>query len=38
MTVEATREDGSRFRNTEIHTFDGDKVVKVEVYFGWDLD
>ena len=38
VTVEATREDGSRFRNTEIHTFEGDKVAKVEVYFGWDLD
>ena len=38
VTVEATRGDGTRFRNTEIHTFDGDKISKVEVYFGWDLD
>lgn len=37
VTYEATREDGSRFRNTEIHGFDGDRVGKVEVYFGWDL-
>ena len=37
-TVQITREDGTRFRNTEIHTFDGDKVVRAEVYFGWDLD
>jgi ketosteroid isomerase-like protein len=37
VTYEATREDGSRFRNTEIHTFAGDRVVRVEVYFGWNL-
>ena len=37
VTYEATRADGSRFRNTEVMTFDGDKVAKVEVYFGWDL-
>src|SRR4051812_41303051 len=38
VTYEATRVDGSRFRNTEIMTFDGDKVARVEVYFGWNLD
>ena len=32
------RKDGTRFRNTEIHTFRGEKVARVEVYFGWDLD
>jgi ketosteroid isomerase-like protein len=37
VTYEATRTDGSRFRNTEVLTFRGDDVVKVEVYFGWDL-
>jgi hypothetical protein len=31
------RVDGSRFRNTEILTFDGDQMRKVEVYFGWNL-
>jgi ketosteroid isomerase-like protein len=36
-TYEATRRDGSRFRNTEVLTFDGDKISKVEVYFGWNL-
>ena len=36
-TYESTRADGSRFRNTEIFTFDGDKIAQVEVYFGWDL-
>jgi ketosteroid isomerase-like protein len=37
VTYEATRNDGSRFRNTEVLTFAGDKIAKVEVYFGWDL-
>jgi ketosteroid isomerase-like protein len=37
VTYEATRTDGSRFRNTEVLTFAGDKVARVEVYFGWDL-
>ena len=37
VTYEATRTDGSRFRNTEVMTFSGDEVVRVEVYFGWDL-
>jgi SnoaL-like protein len=38
VTYEATRVDGSRFRNTEVLGFDGDKIVKTEVYFGWNLD
>jgi len=37
VTYEATRTDGTRFRNTEIHGFDGEKVRSVEVYWGWDL-
>lgn len=38
VTYEATRTDGTRFRNTEILTFDGDdRIRRVEVYFGWDL-
>jgi ketosteroid isomerase-like protein len=37
VTYEATRVDGSRFRNTEVLTFDGEQIAKVEVYFGWDL-
>jgi ketosteroid isomerase-like protein len=37
VTYNATRNDASRFRNTEVLTFDGDKVVEIEVYFGWDL-
>jgi len=38
VTYEATRTDGSRFRNTEVLTFDGARIRKVEVYFGWDLE
>ena len=37
VTYEATREDGSRFRNTEIFGFDGGRISRVEVYFGWEL-
>ncbi len=38
VTYELTKTDGHRFRNTEVLTFSGDKLAKVEVYFGWDLD
>ncbi len=38
VTYEATRDDGTRFRNTEVFTFAGDRIARVEVYFGWDLD
>ena len=37
MTYEAERQDGSRFRNTEVLTFAGDQLRLVEVYFGWNL-
>jgi len=38
VTYEATRTDGTRFRNTEVLTFGGDRIVRAEVYFGWELD
>ncbi len=38
VTYESTKTDGSRFRNTEVLTFDGDKICRAEVYFGWDLE
>ncbi|WP_217921216.1 nuclear transport factor 2 family protein [Miltoncostaea oceani] len=38
VTYECTRADGTRFRNTEILGFDGDRIRTIEVYFGWDLD
>jgi ketosteroid isomerase-like protein len=38
VTYEATRADGTRFRNTEVLTFDGgSRISRAEVYFGWDL-
>ena len=38
VTYEATRPDGTRFRNTEIFGFTADGLVAgQEVYFGWDL-
>jgi hypothetical protein len=38
VTYEATKTDGSRFRNTEVLTFDAeDKLVRAEVYFGWNV-
>jgi ketosteroid isomerase-like protein len=38
VTYESTKTDGSRFRNTEVLTFAGDKINRAEVYFGWDLE
>lgn len=38
VTYEATRADGTRFRNTEVLTFAGEKLCRTEVYFGWNLD
>jgi ketosteroid isomerase-like protein len=37
VTYESTKTDGSRFCNTEILTFEGQKIRKAEVYFGWNL-
>jgi hypothetical protein len=37
VTYEATRTDGTRFRNTEVLTFAGDKITRAEVYFRWNL-
>ncbi len=38
VTYESTKTDGRRLRNTEIFGFEGDKVSRVEVYFGWDVE
>jgi ketosteroid isomerase-like protein len=38
VTYESRKTDGSPFRNTEILAFDGGKIRRAEVYFGWDLD
>lgn len=37
VTYEATDANGSRGRNTEIITFEGNRIRSVEVYFGWSL-
>ena len=37
VTYEMRRPDGSAGRNTEVLTLEGDKISRVEVYFGWDL-
>lgn len=37
VTYDATRSDGGRFRNTEVLTFAGDRIARIEVYFGWTL-
>jgi len=38
VTYESKHPDGTKGRNTEILTFEGDKVSKAEVYFGWNVD
>ena len=38
VTYELRRPDGTGGRNTEVLTFDADdRIVRTEVYFGWDL-
>jgi hypothetical protein len=38
VTYELRRPDGSGSRNTEVLTFDDhDRIVRTEVYFGWNL-
>jgi hypothetical protein len=38
VTYESKHPDGTKGRNTEILTFEGDKVSKAEVYFGWNVE
>ena len=37
VACRATRNDGTRFRNTEVLTFDGEHLARAEVSFGWDV-
>jgi ketosteroid isomerase-like protein len=37
LTYELTRRDGVQGRNTEVLRFDGDRISRAEVYFGWTL-
>ena len=34
MTYQCVGKDGNSFRNTEFFTFDGDKIKRIDVYFG----
>ena len=39
VTYESNVSGGGRGRNTEIVTFDGEnKISRIEVYFGWNLE
>lgn len=37
VTYEARTHSGRRFRNTEILTVRGERIVETEVYFGWSI-
>jgi ketosteroid isomerase-like protein len=37
VTYEFVKPDGTKGRNTEVITFDEDKITRSEVYFGWDI-
>jgi|GEM_PF-1019063 len=38
VTHEYAKPDDARVVNTDIVTFAGDKVIRLEVYFGWDVE
>ena len=38
VTYESTKTDGRRLRNTEVLSFRDDRISRVEVYFGWDVE
>jgi ketosteroid isomerase-like protein len=38
VTYQLRRPDGTGGRNMEVLTFDDDKIVRTEVYFGWNLN
>jgi hypothetical protein len=39
VTYESDTSGAGRGRNTEVFTFDGeDKIVRLEVYFGWNVE
>jgi ketosteroid isomerase-like protein len=37
VTYEATKNDGRRYRNTEVLTLRGNRICRAEVYFGWNV-
>lgn len=38
ITYERPHDDGSRGRNTEIHTISDGKIKRTEVYWGWNVE
>ena len=34
MTYKCTAKDGKNFRNTEFFVFEGDRIKRIDVYFG----
>ncbi len=38
VTYETRQPNGTKGRNTEVLTFEGDKLSRAEVYFGWKID
>ena len=38
VTYESKHADGHMGRNTEVLTFRGDQICRVEVYFGWNVE
>ena len=38
VTYEMRHADGRKGRNTEVLTFDQERICRVEVYFGWNAD
>jgi len=37
VSYESAKTDGKRFRNAEVLSFEGDQIIRIEVYFGWNL-
>lgn len=37
ITHEYIKPDGVKGCNTDILSFDGDKIIRLEVFFGWDI-
>ncbi len=38
VTYEMSQPNGRKGRNTEVSTFEGGKIVRQEVYFGWAVE
>lgn len=38
LTHNYLKPDGLKGRNTDIFTFEGDQIIRLEVYFGWNIE